>query len=300
MSGANGVSAGNGIGQATYKALVGPGSTEAGAQFNCTSTICYGVGAANHQLFMNLQSALNRLAGLARFSPLRVDGKIGGATVNAAHKAAALAAKAPLFTPTQIGTIQRAVGGYTDKIELAQNAPFWYDVFRKTADFQASGAAPTRVMAQASPSQVAAQSAAQAAAQGAVATTAPGAMVATGAGSAGVAKLIAKCRANPNDPDCLQVRDTCNNLDLSTQSPDLQKLCKNVGGETKKKSTLMWWIAGSVAVIALAAIGYVIVRKQRGQALAGSSVRYQRRQLPDDVDSDDNGTVDANDVTDSD
>jgi len=66
-----------------------------GTDFNCNSSICYGVGTANHALFQQLQQTLNQYErmGLTVYSggQIAVDGFIGNATVNAARAAAAMA-----------------------------------------------------------------------------------------------------------------------------------------------------------------------------------------------------------------
>mgnify|MGYP001431388239 FL=1 len=61
-----------------------------GVDFNCNSAICYGIGAANHQLLKDLQSTINRYAPRGGFTPLTVDGFIGTVTVAAARIAANL------------------------------------------------------------------------------------------------------------------------------------------------------------------------------------------------------------------
>lgn len=75
---------------------VAPGQPlKQGSDFNCNSSICYGVGAANHATFQQLQQTLNQMErlGLTVYSggQLTVDGFIGNATVNAAKAAAAMA-----------------------------------------------------------------------------------------------------------------------------------------------------------------------------------------------------------------
>lgn len=66
-----------------------------GRDFNCNTSICYGIGTANHALFQQLQQTLNQYErmGLTVYSggQLTVDGFIGNATVNAARAAAAMA-----------------------------------------------------------------------------------------------------------------------------------------------------------------------------------------------------------------
>jgi len=66
-----------------------------GRDFNCNSSICYGVGTANHALFQQLQQTLNQIErmGLTVYSggQITVDGFIGNNTVNAARAAAAMA-----------------------------------------------------------------------------------------------------------------------------------------------------------------------------------------------------------------
>lgn len=54
-----------------------------GVDYNCSSSICYGIGTLAHQQLMSVQTALNRFARSAGFSPLVVDGKIGDKTVSA-------------------------------------------------------------------------------------------------------------------------------------------------------------------------------------------------------------------------
>jgi len=75
---------------------VSPGQVlRKGTDFNCNSSICYGVGTANHALFQQLQQTLNQYErmGLTVYSggQIAVDGFIGNATVNAARAAAAMA-----------------------------------------------------------------------------------------------------------------------------------------------------------------------------------------------------------------
>jgi hypothetical protein len=63
-----------------------------GVDFNCNTSICYGIGAANHQLLKDLQTTINRYAPLGNlFAPLLVDGFIGDKSVQAANVAAATA-----------------------------------------------------------------------------------------------------------------------------------------------------------------------------------------------------------------
>lgn len=65
-----------------------------GTDFNCNSSICYAIGAANHALLQQLQGTLNQYAklGLSAYTgQLTVDGFIGAQTVTAARAAAAAA-----------------------------------------------------------------------------------------------------------------------------------------------------------------------------------------------------------------
>lgn len=79
---------GYGFGAVTGRTLV------KGTDFNCNTSICYGIGAANHALFQQLQTTLNLFAktGMSAYSgQLVVDGFIGAGTVSAARAAAAAA-----------------------------------------------------------------------------------------------------------------------------------------------------------------------------------------------------------------
>lgn len=63
-----------------------------GTDFNCNASICYGIGADNHQLFKDLQTTLNRYVVFGNFfAPLLVDGFLGDKTVAAVRVAAATA-----------------------------------------------------------------------------------------------------------------------------------------------------------------------------------------------------------------
>jgi hypothetical protein len=78
------------------------GTLTQGKDFNCNSAICFGIGAANHQLFKDLQTALNRFAPRGQFRSLDVDGFIGDLTVNAAQIAAT-------FIGVSVGSTKQAV-----------------------------------------------------------------------------------------------------------------------------------------------------------------------------------------------
>jgi lysozyme family protein len=69
-----------------------------GVDFNCKGTICYGIGSANHALFLQLQQTLNSFAKLgitAYPRQLVVDGKLGDETLAAARAAAAVVGVQP-------------------------------------------------------------------------------------------------------------------------------------------------------------------------------------------------------------
>jgi lysozyme family protein len=59
-----------------------------GRDFNCTSTICYGIGAQNATM-LTLQGYINKFANAAGFPPISVDGKIGAGTIAAFRKVVA-------------------------------------------------------------------------------------------------------------------------------------------------------------------------------------------------------------------
>lgn len=55
-----------------------------GSQYNCTSTICYGIGDAAHKALMQLQTVVNSaLKATGSSTKVTVDGKIGSGTVSA-------------------------------------------------------------------------------------------------------------------------------------------------------------------------------------------------------------------------
>jgi peptidoglycan hydrolase-like protein with peptidoglycan-binding domain len=87
-----------------------------GRDFNCNSSICYGIGTSNHALFQQLQQTLNQYGkmGLTVYSggQLVVDGFIGNATVNAARAAAAMA-----LLPSP-GTTREAVAANAQILQL--------------------------------------------------------------------------------------------------------------------------------------------------------------------------------------
>lgn len=59
-----------------------------GVNYNCGANICWGIGKANHATLEALQNAINRFAASLGFSPIKVDGFIGSATVSAASAVA--------------------------------------------------------------------------------------------------------------------------------------------------------------------------------------------------------------------
>jgi lysozyme family protein len=65
-----------------------------GVDYNCKSTICYGITKAGekapgavHEAFVALQRAINRWSGKGNFPPIATDGKIGAGTVSALKRA---------------------------------------------------------------------------------------------------------------------------------------------------------------------------------------------------------------------
>jgi hypothetical protein len=70
-----------------------------GTDFNCNTAICFGIGPANHQLFKDLQTTLNRYVPFGNlFAPLVVDGFLGNQTVKAVTVATATVGIASLGT----------------------------------------------------------------------------------------------------------------------------------------------------------------------------------------------------------
>lgn len=59
------------------------GDLRSGIDFKCTRDACYGIGKANHKLFEDLQTAINRWAATAGFPRIQVDGFLGDKTTSA-------------------------------------------------------------------------------------------------------------------------------------------------------------------------------------------------------------------------
>lgn len=126
----------------------GLGGLEQGTDFNCTSTICYGVTkpgesspGAVHQTFVNLQRAINRWSGKAGFTSVAVDGFIGAATVIALQKAG----NALLGTlPGALATIAKNLFSKNlTKENVAANAPQLIESLNSAADkLEAGGSLP--------------------------------------------------------------------------------------------------------------------------------------------------------------
>jgi lysozyme family protein len=115
-----------------------------GTDFNCTSTICYGVGAANHALLQQLQKVINSFSTLARFTPITVDGFVGAGTVNAAQLAAKVirgqaASNAAIIT-------QIASGGMT-KEQVTASAPDLLAAFTAANSVLTEQGAPVQAVA---------------------------------------------------------------------------------------------------------------------------------------------------------
>lgn len=116
-------SGGNGFGYG-----FGAAGLTKGKDYNCNSSICYAIGAANDALFKKLQQNLNVLSGLGGFSQLTVDGFIGPATV------------AALATLKKIGFDPSA---YTTKEAVATNAQLISDILANLAVTQQAVATAT-------------------------------------------------------------------------------------------------------------------------------------------------------------
>jgi hypothetical protein len=89
-----------------------------GTHFNCNASICYGIGAPNHQALKDLQTAINRYAFGAK--PLVVDGFIGSATVTAARGASAMA---NFTTPTTKEALTASALSVTQRLNAFLDEP---------------------------------------------------------------------------------------------------------------------------------------------------------------------------------
>jgi hypothetical protein len=89
-----------------------------GTDFNCNASICYGIGAANHQALKDLQTAINRYA--FGNKPLVVDGYIGSATVAAARGASA---QAMFVTPLTKEALTASALSVTQQLNAYMDEP---------------------------------------------------------------------------------------------------------------------------------------------------------------------------------
>jgi hypothetical protein len=102
-----------------------------GQDFNCTSTICYGIGA-NHTTFLTLQGFVNKFANAVGFRPIAVDGKLGDGTVAAFRKVVAwVLQRAGHGTTWKVGSFDAASLERTQMamyaLELIKNLDYWAD-----------------------------------------------------------------------------------------------------------------------------------------------------------------------------
>jgi hypothetical protein len=265
-----------------------------GTDFNCTTpgpkSFCYGIGTANHALFIRLQQEINKFSTKVGFALIADDGKFGSSTVAAAQKAAKFVRKT-ILTLAADPALQLAAGpGLTTEM-LSTKVPALIEAFTSAA---AGGPAVAQLPA-------AATTATAATATAATATTAevPGESVepAPAPGglppefAAGMAAIINTCRTNPNDPMCLKARAACSRTLTVPQSSAqaVQDLCAALNAipvsapTTTGLSTKTWWIIGGAAagVVLISVIGIVAYRSGRKRetvAVAGPS-RFRRRQL---------------------
>jgi lysozyme family protein len=121
-----------------------------GTDFNCNTAICYGIGAANHALFQQLQTTLNQYAklGLSAYtSQLTVDGFIGANTVSAARAAAAAALlPSPGTTKEQVAANAQVLQSGLQAFLGGVNAPKPIAVSTSSTTTAPTATAPTRVV----------------------------------------------------------------------------------------------------------------------------------------------------------
>lgn len=112
------------------------------ADFKCLSTSCYGIGAVD-LIFRDLQTQLNRLAGVAGFTKLAVDGKLGAGTVSAVKAVYQYAVKRQLHTGSGGARVQELTTALSPQL-VAQSAAILGAVVRDIADGKivAGGGAP--------------------------------------------------------------------------------------------------------------------------------------------------------------
>jgi hypothetical protein len=80
-----------------------------GTHYKCGRTICYGIGAANHALFEELQRAANQVAQVYGLQQIAVDGFIGTKTVMLIREIASRA-------PTATGALGQARGAFSKEV----------------------------------------------------------------------------------------------------------------------------------------------------------------------------------------
>lgn len=93
-----------------------------GKDFNCTSTICYGIGAQNTTM-LTLQGYINKFAAAAGFPPIAVDGKIGAGTVAAFRKVVAF-----ILAKSGPGSTMKFGGQNASSLDLPLIAMFTLDI----------------------------------------------------------------------------------------------------------------------------------------------------------------------------
>jgi hypothetical protein len=128
-----------GFGYATF----GQSSFVQGKDFNCNSSICYGIGTTNHELLKQLQQAINSFAPLAGFTPITVDGFIGAGSVNAGAQAARVIRGQAL---SGSAIITQLANGMT-KEQIATNAPGLLAALQAANSTASDQGAPVQVLA---------------------------------------------------------------------------------------------------------------------------------------------------------
>lgn len=92
--------------------------------YKCNATICYssdgaGVNKGTDALFREVQALTNRFSGVAKFSPISVDGMIGAGTVSALGKVVAYLKNNPKWSGAAISlpvSTKEAVAGFAPSI----------------------------------------------------------------------------------------------------------------------------------------------------------------------------------------
>lgn len=203
-----------------------------GTDFNCNSSICYGIGSANHALFQQLQTTLNTFAKLgitAYRGQLTVDGFLGDQTLSAARAAAAVAGLSAPSTKPQLASQAAILNGGLSAFLASINAP--KPTATTTTPVATSSSAPVQTTSVST-----------------TPTTTPGVMTVPN----GV----------KTPPSTVQVPSTTM---PSSMTPTAA--LTPVAPPASKTPLWVWIAAGAAGVIVVGAVGYAVLREPAPKAL---------------------------------